>query len=67
MESKKVIFFYTQLPLVPANWISYLAAIKGGLILIPAATTLTVRDIAFRFQTLFPSLVIADQENAQKN
>ena len=58
--------FYTQLPLVPANWISYLAAIKGGLVLIPAATTLTVRDIAFRFQTLFPSLVIADQENAQK-
>src|SRR5699024_7345747 len=26
---------YTQLPLVPANWLCYLAAIKGGYIVIP--------------------------------
>ncbi len=58
--------FYTQLPLVPANWISYLAAIKGGFILIPAATTLAVRDIAYRFENLFPQVVIADEENAAK-
>lgn len=58
--------FYTQLPLVPANWVSYLAAIKGGLILIPAATTLAVRDIAYRFENLFPQVVIADEENAAK-
>lgn len=58
--------FYTQLSLVPANWISYLSAIKGGLVLIPAATTLAVRDISFRFKTLFPKLVIADGDNAEK-
>ncbi len=57
---------FTQLPLVPANWISYLAAIKGGLILIPAATSLKVRDISFRFNTLFPQLAVADMVNAAK-
>ncbi|MEO1653738.1 MAG: AMP-binding protein, partial [Bacteroidota bacterium] len=57
---------YTQLPLVPANWLSYLAAIKGGLILIPAATTLAERDIAYRFETLFPQVAVADEENARK-
>jgi acyl-coenzyme A synthetase/AMP-(fatty) acid ligase len=57
---------YTQLPVVPANWTSTLAAIKGGLILIPAATTLTVQDIAYRFKTVFPEVAIADLENAVK-
>jgi acyl-coenzyme A synthetase/AMP-(fatty) acid ligase len=57
---------YTQLPLVPANWISTLAAIKGGFVLIPAATTLTAKDIAYRFETLFPEVAIADKDNASK-
>ena len=57
---------YTQIPLLPANWIGYLAAIKGGMVLIPAATTLAVRDIVYRFETLLPQLVIADEENARK-
>lgn len=57
---------YTQLPLVPANWISTLAAIKGGLTLIPAATTLTAKDIAYRFETLFPEVAITDKTNAAK-
>ena len=59
-------YIYTQIPLLPANWIGYLAAIKGGMVLIPAATTLAVRDIVYRFETLLPQLVIADLENAQK-
>lgn len=59
-------YMYTQIPLLPANWIGYLAAIKGGLVLIPAATTLAVRDIVYRFETLLPQLVIADLENAKK-
>lgn len=57
---------YTQLPLVPANWIATLAAIKGGFVMIPAATTLTEKDIAYRFETLFPEVVIADAHNAPK-
>lgn len=47
-------------------WISYLAAIKGGLILIPAASILTVNDIVYRFQKASPKVIIADKDNAQK-
>lgn len=57
---------YTQLPIVPANWICTLAAIKGGLVLIPAATTLTEKDIAYRFKSVFPEVAIADSANAPK-
>jgi acetyl-CoA synthetase len=57
---------YTQLPLVPANWISYLAAIKGGYIVIPAATTLSDQDISYRFERSMPNVIIADKENAAK-
>ena len=57
---------YTQLPLDPANWICTLAAIKGGLILIPAAINLIDKDIAYRFKTIFPEVVLTDLANAEK-
>ncbi len=57
---------YSLLPLVPANWISFLATIKGGYILMPAATNLTARDIKYRFESLFPEIIIADTGNAGK-
>lgn len=57
---------FTQLPLIPVNWVAYLAAIKGGMIIIPAATTLEARDLTFRFESAFPQAVLADQENAEK-
>jgi acyl-coenzyme A synthetase/AMP-(fatty) acid ligase len=57
---------FSQLPLDPANWISLLAAIKGGMVLIPSSTNLTERDIEYRFKTLFPEVVIADLVNAMK-
>lgn len=47
-------------------WISYLSAIKGGLILIPAASILTVNDIVYRFQKASPKVIIADKDNAEK-
>ncbi|HMK19805.1 MAG TPA: AMP-binding protein [Chitinophagaceae bacterium] len=47
-------------------WISYLAAIKGGFILIPAASILTVNDIVYRFQKASPKVIIADMDNAEK-
>ena len=46
--------------------ISYLAAIKGGLILIPAATILTVSDIVYRFEKATPKVIIADKDSAEK-
>ena len=47
-------------------WISYLAAIKGGLVLIPASSILTVNDIVYRFQKASPKVIIADKDNAEK-
>ena len=57
---------FSQVPLLPVTWIGYLAAIKGGLIIIPAATTLEARDLTFRFESCFPEVVLADQANASK-
>jgi acyl-coenzyme A synthetase/AMP-(fatty) acid ligase len=57
---------FSQMPLLPANWLCYLVAMKGGLRLIPAATILGVHDIVYRFGKLMPNVVIADNDNAQK-
>ena len=57
---------FAQLPLVPENWISYLACIKGGLIIIPTATTMAVRGMEFRFKSLSPEVALADASNAEK-
>ena len=47
-------------------WISYLSAIKGGLILIPAASILRADDIVYRFQKAKPKVIITDLDNAGK-
>lgn len=56
----------SQMPQLPPIWFIILASIKGGYRLIPAATILSVNDIVYRFETLMPEVVIADQENAVK-
>jgi len=57
---------FAQLPLVPINWIGYLACIKGGMIIIPTATTMAVRGLEFRFESIFPEVALADAANAEK-
>lgn len=57
---------FMQLPLLPANWLTQLVAIKGGFRLIPAATILGIQDIVYRFGKLMPRVVIADNDNAIK-
>ena len=57
---------FSQVPLLPITWVGYLAAIKGGLVIIPAATTLDARDLAFRFESTFPEIALADPDNASK-
>lgn len=57
---------FSQVPLLPITWIGYLASIKGGLVVIPAATTLEARDLTFRFESSFPEVALADQANANK-
>ena len=64
IRSNAVIF--SQMSLLPENWLTMLVAIKGGFRLVPAATILSVNDIVYRFGKLKPEVVIADLENAAK-
>jgi acyl-coenzyme A synthetase/AMP-(fatty) acid ligase len=57
---------FSQMPLLPENWLTVLVSIKGGFRLIPAATVLSIHDIDYRFKKLVPQTVIADFENAEK-
>jgi len=55
-----------MVPVCAELWQTYLAGIKGGQVLIPAASILTVKDLEYRFGALLPTVVIADAENAAK-
>ena len=47
-------------------WTAYLAAIKGGLVLIPAASILNTDDIVYRFQKASPKVIITDRDILSK-
>ncbi len=55
---------YMMLPIVPETWVSTLASLKGGLINVPTATSMTTRELQFRFQTYQPDTVVADESFA---
>jgi acyl-coenzyme A synthetase/AMP-(fatty) acid ligase len=55
-----------MVPVCAELWATYVAGIKGGQLLIPAASILTVKDLEYRFGRLLPAVVIADLENAAK-
>jgi len=55
---------YMMLPIVPETWVSTLASLKGGLINVPTATSMTVRELQFRFQSYQPDTVVADESFA---
>ncbi len=55
-----------MVPMCAELWDTYVAGIKGGQILIPAASILSVNDLEYRFGRLLPAVVIADLDNAAK-
>ncbi|NML67677.1 acyl--CoA ligase [Hymenobacter sp. RP-2-7] len=57
---------FLMVPVCAELWPAYLAGIKGGQVLVPAASILTAQDLAYRFGTLLPAVVLADAENAAK-
>jgi acetyl-CoA synthetase len=57
---------FVMLPVYPEVWLSYYAAIKGGFVLVPAATILVPADIEYRFRQLRPGAVLADPLSAKK-
>jgi acyl-coenzyme A synthetase/AMP-(fatty) acid ligase len=55
-----------MVPVCAELWATYVAGIKGGQLLIPAASILSVKDLEYRFGRLLPAVVVADLENAAK-
>jgi len=55
-----------MVPVCAELWDTYVAGIKGGQVLIPAASILTVNDLEYRFSRLLPAVVVADLDNAAK-
>ena len=50
---------YLMVPIVPETWFASYACIKGGLVAVPTATTMTQREMEFRFETYPPDSIIA--------
>ncbi len=51
---------YQMVPIVPETWFASYACIKGGLVAVPTATTMTQRELEFRFEAYPPDSIIAD-------
>jgi 4-hydroxybutyrate---CoA ligase (AMP-forming) len=52
---------YMMMPIVPETWFASYACIKGGLVSVPTATTMTERELEFRFSTYPPDSILADE------
>ena len=52
---------YMMVPIVPESWFARYACIKGGLVAVPTATTMTLREMEFRFETYPPNCIVADE------
>jgi len=50
---------YMMVPIVPETWFASYACVKGGLITVPTATTMTMRELQFRFEAYAPDIIVA--------
>ena len=55
---------YMMIPIIPETWFASLAGVKGGLIVVPTAMTMTVKELEYRFKAYAPDVVIADETSA---
>lgn len=51
---------YMMVPIVPETWFASYACVKGGLVIVPTATTMTMRELQFRFESYAPDVIVAD-------
>jgi acyl-coenzyme A synthetase/AMP-(fatty) acid ligase len=56
---------YMMLPSVPETWFFNYACVKGGLVGVPTATTMTVRELDYRFGAYAPQVILADEASAE--
>lgn len=50
---------YMLTPIVPETWFASFAALKGGLVAVPTATSMTEREIQFRFEAYKPDVIVS--------
>ena len=50
---------YMMNPIVPETWFTSYACVKGGIVNVPTATTMTLREMEFRFKTYPPDSIVA--------
>lgn len=55
---------YMMAPSVPETWFSNIAVVKGGLVAVPTADTMTVRELEYRFGSYPPQAILADVKSA---
>jgi len=55
---------YAMLPSLPETWFSMLATLKGGMVIVPTATTMVPHELEYRFRVYPPKAVIADEKSA---
>jgi len=51
---------YMMVPIVPETWFSTYACVKGGLVIVPTATTMTMRELQYRFESYPPDTIVSD-------
>jgi acyl-coenzyme A synthetase/AMP-(fatty) acid ligase len=56
---------YMMVPSVPETWFSNIATIKGGMVAVPTADTMTVRELEYRFESYPPQAILADINSAK--
>lgn len=56
---------YLMAPVAPEIWMANLACIKAGMVSVPTATTMTPRELEFRFETYKPDVILADPASAE--
>ncbi len=54
-----------MVPIVPETWFTHYACIKGGIVAVPTATTMTKRELQYRFETYPPGCIVADEAFAE--
>ncbi|MFH1156199.1 MAG: AMP-binding protein [Pseudomonadota bacterium] len=50
---------YMMVPIVPETWFASYACVKGGLVIVPTATTMTMRELQFRFESYAPEVIVS--------
>ena len=56
---------YMMVSLCPEIWFASLACIKAGIVSVPTATTMTARELEFRFETYKPDVILADMASVE--